>query len=289
MNVKHSAVSNTPQDAVNERLNSYEMRQEAKRARFEEKAHAARQQSDKAFTRAQDMGAAIPMGQPILVGHHSERRDRNYRGRIESQYRQSIEAQKKADYYAQKANSVGTGGISSDDPDAIKKLQRQLEEMMTAQEKMKAANKEIRKHKTTEAQVAALVALGYGEKIAGELVKPDCCGRIGFPDYRLTNNNANIRRVKARIEQLQQEREQEDVEMQGDGYVYREDTVENRVMFTFREKPSKAVRQILKDNGFRWSPSRDGKPWVRQLNNRARWIGQDTKKEIDAMLATKPR
>ncbi len=32
--------------------------------------------------------------------------------------------------------------------------------------------------------------------------QPDFCGRTGFPDYALQNNNANIRRIKQRIEEL---------------------------------------------------------------------------------------
>lgn len=62
---------------------------------------------------------------------------------------------------------------------------------------MRAANTAIRKHRAagSDAQVAALVSLGFAEPIAKELLQPDFAGRIGFADYQLQNNNANIRRI----------------------------------------------------------------------------------------------
>ena len=75
-----------------------------------------------AFTTAQRHGkSVIPFGQPILVGHHSETRDRNYRKRIHGQLpEERFDASKKAKRRsAERAASVGKGGISSDDPEAV--------------------------------------------------------------------------------------------------------------------------------------------------------------------------
>lgn len=68
----------------------------------------------------------------------------------------------------------------------------------------------------------------------------------------------------------------------GKGYTYREDTDENRVMFLFEGKPDEATRQLLKTNGFKWSPSRDGKPWVRHLNNAGLWHAKMVREKLDA-------
>lgn len=68
-------------------------------------------QSVSTSKRARDMGEAIPFGQPILVGHHSEGRDRNLRGRIHNTYGKAFALQDKAKHYEQKAARVGTGGI----------------------------------------------------------------------------------------------------------------------------------------------------------------------------------
>ncbi|WP_234882873.1 hypothetical protein [Xanthomonas perforans] len=64
------------------------------------------------------------------------------------------------------------------------------------------------------------------------------------------------------------------MERRGDGFTYREDVAENRVMFLFDAKPDQATRTLLKRYGFKWSPSRDGQPWVRQLNNAGIYNGR---------------
>lgn len=107
-------------------MNTYEAKQAARKARYEARAGQAQTQSDTVASQASRMADAIPMGQPILVGHHSERSDRRYRERISRGFEKSFELQKKAEHYANKAASVGKGGISSDDPAAVDKLQAKL-------------------------------------------------------------------------------------------------------------------------------------------------------------------
>ena len=253
-------------------LNAYEARIEAKRERYEARASKAQDESRALYGRARGMAEVIPFGQPILVGHHSEGRDRNYRNRIHNTFGKAFAAQDKAAHYAQKAASVGTGGISSDDPDAIKKLRAELASAEKSQDMMKAANKAIRANKTPETQTAALVALGFTEAQAAEAIKPDFARRVGFPSYALSNNNANMTRIKGRIAELEKRSQRVDVEKTGDGFTYREDTTENRVMFIFDGKPDEATREILKREAFKWSPSRGA--WVRQLNNAGIWAGK---------------
>ena len=85
------------------------------------------------------------MGQPILVGHHSEGRHRAALARSDSAMRKSIEGQQdSAEYYERKAQGVGQGGISSDDPEAVAKLRTELEQLQKAQGVMKAGNKVVR-------------------------------------------------------------------------------------------------------------------------------------------------
>lgn len=262
-------------------MNSYEMKQEARRARYEERAEMATEQSGQLHEQAQKMASVIPFGQPILVGHHSEGRDRSYRESIHNTFGKAFQMADKAKYYAEKAAAVGKGGISSDDPDAIEKLRAKVTSARNAQEKMKAANAIIRKSKSTAEALPSLIAQGFSEESARKLLIPDFCGRLGFPAFELTNNNANIRRMEKRIEEMEKALAAADVEICGAEYTYREDIEENRVMFIFEGKPEAEVRDILKSHSFRWSPSRSA--WVRQLTNAGRFAGHCACKQLDAL------
>lgn len=100
-----------------------------------------------------------------------------------------------------------------------------------------------------------------------DLIRKDVAGRVGFASYALSNNSANMRRVERRIKELAANQSRVDKEEAGEGYTYREDAAESRVMFIFPGKPDEVTRKLLRAHGFKWSPSRDGKPWVRQLNS----------------------
>jgi hypothetical protein len=247
-------------------FNAYEKRQAERKARLEDIADRLRAESDSAYQTARRMADVIPFGQPILVGHHSEGRDRRYRARIWRKQDQACELAAKAKHYAEKAASVGTGGISSDDPAAVEKLKGELAKLERLQETMKKANSLVRKRDRE-----GLSALGFSETRISQLFTPDFCGRIGFPDYALTNNGANIRRIRKRIEELQTAPTEIAERQEGD-ITIREDATENRVMLIFPGKPSEEVRAILKSAGFKWSPNRGA--WVRFLNNAGRAAAQ---------------
>lgn len=251
------------EELKDERLKRFEERQNNRLNRYEELADKASEKSTVYFKRSSEMAECIPFGQPILVGHHSEKRDRNFRAKIHSTMGKSVEEMKKAEYYENKAASVGKGGISSDDPNAIEKLQSKLEALQQAQERMKAANKLIRKVADHDARLKGLIELGLSEKVALEALNPKY-GSIGFPSYSLQNNNAEINRLKKRISDLQVLENRTAQEVENELYKYQECKIENRCMFIFDGKPTEEVRQILKSNGFKWSPSRGA--WVRQLN-----------------------
>lgn len=266
-------------------MNSYEAKQAARRQRLQDRADALQKQADATSTQARKMAEAIPFGQPILVGHHSEKRDRAYRGRINQKHEKARALHEQADEARAKAATAGTGGISSDDPDAVVKLREKLAKYETLQATMRDTNKAIRANKTKPEQIAAIVALGLPEKAAATLIEPDFAGRIGFADYQLSNNSAEIRRIKARIAELDRAAERQDYESKHTGFSYREDTEENRVMFAFDKKPSQQVRQLLRGAAFKFSPSRDG-AWVRQLNNASSRIGRDLRAEIEKLLTS---
>jgi hypothetical protein len=147
--------------------------------------------------------------------------------------------------------------IMAGDANAIERLAVKLARMERDQAMMKLANAAIRKHakEGTEAQVLALVELGCTRDRATELLKPDFAQRIGFANYELTNNNANIRRVRERLAQLEHAHAQPVREVEGEGVRLEEDSPANRVRLFFATTPDAATRERLSKGGFRWTPT----------------------------------
>jgi hypothetical protein len=147
--------------------------------------------------------------------------------------------------------------IMAGDSDATARLRVKLAEAETLQARMKAANVAIRKNARAgvAVQVAALVALGISEGAAGRLLEPDFCGRIGFADFELTNNGANIRRMQQRLAQLEVAKATPTTELEGARARLEDAPADNRVRLFFPDKPAVDVRDRLKHSGFRWAPS----------------------------------
>lgn len=147
--------------------------------------------------------------------------------------------------------------IKVNDLDASEQLQRRINEAECLQTAMTNANAAIRKNKKAgaNAQVRALVALGFTEDRALKLLTPDFCGRIGFPSYELTNNNANIRRMKARVEHVEAVAAAKAEEIDGSNARYADVPAANRVRLFYPGKPTETIRAVLKRHGFRWTPT----------------------------------
>jgi len=240
-----------------EKVREYEQKQAEKADRFRELAEKAEKQGDQAYKTAHEIGSFIPMGQPILVGHHSEGRHRRDLERIDNNMRKSIELDEKAKYYKEKAaNAENSNVISSDDPAAIVKLIEKLQKLEETQNYMKVANKIVKNKKLQDVEkVEKLQEMKISEKNALALLQPDYCGRVGFADYQLTNNNATIRNTKQRIEQLRKQQSQETKEAEINGVKMVDNVEDNRLQLFFDGIPAAETRTELKRNGFRWSPS----------------------------------
>jgi hypothetical protein len=269
-------------------VNPYEERQEARRERYEERAEKAHVTGNAALSRARSMLDVIPFGQPILVGHHSERRHRGILAKADKLHRFAfVECAGKAEHYESKAKAVGRGGISSDDPEALQKLRRKLQGCIQSQIIMKACNAAIRKNKTPETQLAALMKLGRSEKSARELISGDFCGRLGFAAYALQNNNAEIARLKQRIKLMESVSEKKkDSKEEFDTFSMEIDSEENRILFTFPGKPSEEIRAVLKGYSFKWSPSRTTKTrsvYVRKITPNALGAARMVKNKLIAI------
>lgn len=175
--------------------------------------------------------------------------------------------------------SVGRGGISSDDENAIPKLQKKLEKLEQSQARMKAINAYYRKNKTLD---------GCPELTPEQVdnVREDMengFGYVGkpFATWQLSNNSTNIRRIKQRIEELQKAAENP----APDGWTFNGGEVVmnkemNRVQLMFDDKPDSDTRDMLKHYGFRWAPSVGA--WQRQLNGNGIFAAKQVTQQLSA-------
>ncbi len=158
--------------------------------------------------------------------------------------------------------------IKSDDDRAIEKLEEKLEDLKNTQERMKAANKVIRT-KDMEEGNNLLREMGYSEEIIIELRRPDYLGRVGFPNYQISNNNANIHRIEARLNHLKSVKEKESSEQEYKTFKVVENTEAMRYQIVFDGKPDAEIRTLLKGNGFKWAPSQGA--WQRQITSNGKY------------------
>lgn len=234
----------------------YEARRADRVTRLTARADKASQASEAKLATARRIGAQIPFGQPILVGHHSEGRARRDAQKIHDNMRAGVDLSKEAERLSRAANAAEENtAISSDNPDAIELLRAKVRDLEASVEMMKKANALIRRGAGVETLCASL---GWSEKTAQTVLRPDFCGRVGFPPFELTNRGAEIRRCKKRIAEL----EARSIAATGNP---RDEThgdvrvtwnvEENRVQLFYPGKPADAVRADLKANGFKFAPS----------------------------------
>lgn len=182
-----------------------------------------------------------------------------------------------------KIRSTGMGGISADDPDAVKKLQAKLDNLQESQETMKAVNAYYRKHKTLDGCPA--LSPQAIEKLKADMAQGWHWGDKPYMPFQLSNNSAEIRRLKARIESLTRKEQTPFVGWEFDGGKVEINREENRLQVFFDGRPDPDTRAELKSGGFRWAPSAGA--WQRQLTDNAFWAA-DSIKAIAPLTGEKP-
>ena len=164
-----------------------------------------------------------------------------------------------------KIRSTGMGGIRQDDPQAIPKLQKKLAGLEKAQETMKAVNAYYRKHGTLDG--CPHLSPENLENLKADMASGWHYEKKPFQSWELSNNNAEIRRVRQRIESLTRANEVAYVGWEFDGGHVEANRDQGRLQVFFDGKPEADARQQLKENGFRWAPSVGA--WQRLLNDNA--------------------
>jgi hypothetical protein len=81
-------------------------RAEDRADRFGQYADNAASASETAWQRGRQIADGIPFGQPILIGHHSERRARRGQERIDTAYRKSFSERDRAEHWAGRASAA---------------------------------------------------------------------------------------------------------------------------------------------------------------------------------------
>ena len=199
----------------------------------------------------------------------------------------NMENFRKADHYLDMLKRAHTLAVKSDDPEVLDFLRAKLAGLEEAHALMVSANAYYRKNKTLEGFE------GIPADTMAWITRPGVYlpgGRNGdgsplafygkpFPTYELTNSNANIKRVKQRIETLEAVKASKSIEEEHDGYTYRENAEAMRVQLRFDGKPDDETRALLKRNGFRWAPSLG--VWQRQLNDNGKYAAHRVMEVLD--------
>lgn len=167
--------------------------------------------------------------------------------------------------------------IKSGDPDAIEQLEKKITELESEHKLHLSANKYYKKHKTLQ---------GFEGLTSAEISQIESFIRdpSRFVPFYVSNETANLRRYKSRLERLKKEKNLvgtcESVTIPYQGVIFKmvENTEIMRLQLFFEDKPSEKIRTLLKSHSFRWSGK--NKCWQRQLTNNARFSYKCLKEEV---------
>ena len=145
------------------------------------------------------------------------------------------------------------------------KLKAKLAGLEALQDKMKAVNAYYRKHGTLDG--CPRLSAEEVEKLKAGMARSWRAGPKPYESYLLTNNNASIRQVKARIEALTRQEETVYEGWRFDGGEVKMDREINRLQVFFDAKPDRETCSAMRHSGFKWAPSVGA--WQRQLTDNA--------------------
>lgn len=171
---------------------TYRERRAARVARLRGWADGREAKADAAAAAMESATAGIPFGQPILVGHHSERAHRRALERSDRAVNAAVEHSVKARSMRSRADNIeasAAAAVYDDDPDAIDRLREKLAALEQRREAMKAANAAYRKAHRAELQ--ALPSAFQRDRA------------VPHPSYELQNLGGTISRTRQRLARLE--------------------------------------------------------------------------------------
>lgn len=183
-------------------------------------------------------------------------------------------------YYFAKIETLLTNKtIYSNDAFVLEKLQGKLKDLEEKHAERLKWNAYYRKNKTLKGfdGLTDEAAEKLDKEIENSFYKVPC------PSYALSNDTAEIKRIKdriAKIEKLKAEADNpaENKYPQVDGVEVVENAEAMRIQLKFNGKPDETTRNILKSNGFRWSPSFGA--WQRQLTSNGIYATKKVLKQL---------
>ena len=185
-------------------MSTYRERREAKAERLREWADKRDAKGAAAQAAADRTADMIPFGQPILVGHHSEGRDRRVRQRMRNNQSKAYEHGNKADEFRRRADGIeraADNAVYSDDEDAAEKLEARIARREAERDGIKAFNTKVRA--TGELDLELLDAKRRANYLSIAAHSAHQLGKGGtFPGYVLSNLGATIRKDKKRLAAL---------------------------------------------------------------------------------------
>jgi phospholipid N-methyltransferase len=161
-------------------------RAEERSERFEDYSDSRAKDSEQAYKGVKQIADGIPLGQPILIGHHSERHAKRDAERIENGMRRSVKMWEQAKYWKQRAAGAIAAAKYKELPAVRARRIKGLESDLRKQLKTKEQAEKFNKAWTTET-----IELTWDR--AREIANFDYCSKcftlIEFP--RLTAEASN--------------------------------------------------------------------------------------------------
>jgi hypothetical protein len=177
-------------------------RREARAERLRDWADGQERKGTARVEAARAVADMIPLGQPMMPGHHSYRADVNRRARMRSNWDKGFEALNKAESMRSRAANIEAAAaraIYSDDDDAVPALEARIAALEAERAAVKAYNVSCRKG----APCPDLLLPQQRAKLE-QVQRYSPCPRDdgSLPGYVLSNLSGNIKRNRDRLAQL---------------------------------------------------------------------------------------
>jgi len=187
---------------------TYRDRRYSRADRLDGWAEKREAKADADFAGVEQIAGMIPLGQPILVGHHSEGRARRDQERIRSGMRRGIDNQAKAEEFSSKAANIRAAAdhaIYDDDHDALARLLERIEGWEAERKRIRDFNAVCRKAGKVTAEALEILDEKQRADLLGiARVASYQLGPQGqFPGYVLSNLGGCISKAKKRLPVLE--------------------------------------------------------------------------------------